>query len=62
MIWPLPLLMLILLLGGCSWLTSGEYFTCEVEWECDDCKDVTLRVFGEQAANEESKEVENPGF
>ncbi len=48
------------LLCSCSWLSEGQYHTCEVTWQCDDCKDVKIRVFCENARSSDSKEVENP--
>lgn len=52
--------LLVFLLGGCSWLSTSEYFTCEVEFTADECKDCKVKVFGENANNEDSKEAENP--
>jgi len=49
-----------LVLGGCSFFQQHEYSTCEVEIECDECPDLKIKVLGESASGEDSKEVEVP--
>ena len=52
------LLVAVLLLTSCSWLSSGEYCYCKVESEgCDE-----LEVTTEHVENSDSKEAEVPGL
>lgn len=51
-----------LILGGCSFFQTHEYATCEVTWSCESCEEVEVRVFGESASGEDSKEVEVPAL
>ena len=50
----------VALLGGCSWLSEGQYCFTEVTYECDECKDIRIEVQGEWVKNTDSKEAENP--
>ena len=52
--------LLSLLLSSCSWLSEGQYHTCEVTYQCERCEDLEVRVFCENARSSDSKEVENP--
>lgn len=47
-------------ISGCSFFQQHEYSTCEVEIECDECPDLKIKILGESASGEDSKEVEVP--
>ena len=56
---------LLLLVEGCSWMSSGNYFYCQIqadEIEVEKFKAEDFKITCEEASNEESKEVENPGL
>lgn len=58
--WPPAALLLLssCSLTGCSWFQSNEVFTCEVEWQCDDCNDLKVTVFAQESYEETSKEAQ----
>lgn len=52
------MLLLLVILPSCSFLSSGRYCYCKVESEgCDE-----LSVLSDQVENSDSKTVENPGL
>ena len=54
------LLIVLTMTSGCSWLTSGEYFTHSVQIEAEGCDELTITTLGETASSEDSKTAENP--